>query len=422
MSPAALSLILVVVLAIAYGIDKIPAAVVAMTAAIVCGILGLIDFKTVFSGMAGTAAVLLMSMMIIGGAMFRTGLASKIAKGFLKVTGTSERGIMVAVTIVAALMSAVLNNVGVVVTLMPIVLKMCKDADVAPSRGLMPLAYGAAIGGIITLVGAASSVTANGLLEAASVATVNFAELAWVGIPLTVLGVLYIAFFGQKVIPDTGHDFTGLPVYSEEDEKNESTTKQIITAVVFLAIIVCMIVTPFGWPLYFISSVGALILVLTGCITEKQAYAAIDWPTIVICGAMIAVGSAVTKTGGSDLIANWVVKVLGENPNPTLITLVICLVVTVVTQFMSNVSTATLMTPIAIAIAQGIGCNPKTIGIIVIIAANASMLTPVGAQAFTVVYGPGKFKFMDFFKVGLPLVIINTLLAVLLVPQIWPFF
>ena len=286
----------------------------------------------------------------------------------------------------------------------------------------MPLAYGAAIGGIITLVGAASSVTANGLLEAAGVATVNFAELAWVGIPLTVLGVLYIAFFGQKVIPDTGHDFTGLPVYSEEDEKNESTTKQIITAVVFLAIIVCMIVTPFGWPLYFISSVGALILVLTGCITEKQAYAAIDWPTIVICGAMIAVGSAVTKTGGSDLIANWVVKVLGENPNPTLITLVICLVVTVVTQFMSNVSTATLMTPIAIAIAQGIGCNPKTIGIIVIIAANASMLTPVGAQAFTVVYGPGKFKFMDFFKVGLPLVIINTLLAVLLVPQIWPFF
>ena len=58
----------------------------------------------------------------------------------------------------------------------------------------------------------------------------------------------------------------------------------------------------------------------------------------------------------------------------------------------------------------------------VIIAANASMLTPVGAQAFTVVYGPGKFKFMDFFKVGLPLVIVNTLLAVLLVPQIWPFF
>ena len=271
-------------------------------------------------------------------------------------------------------------------------------------------------------LGAASSVTANGLLEAAGVATVNFAELAWVGIPLTVLGVLYIAFFGHKIIPDTGHDFTGLPVYSEEDEKNESTTKQIITAVVFLAIIVCMIVTPFGWPLYFISSVGALILILTGCITEKQAYAAIDWPTIVICGAMIAVGSAVTKTGGSDLIANWVVKVLGENPNPTLITLVICLVVTVVTQFMSNVSTATLMTPIAIAIAQGIGCNPKTIGIIVIIAANASMLTPVGAQAFTVVYGPGKFKFMDFFKVGLPLVIVNTLLAVLLVPQIWPFF
>lgn len=420
MTPAVCSLILVLLLAIAYAVDKIPAAVTAIAAAIICALLKFIPYAGAFSGMAGTAAVLLMSMMIMGGAMFRTGLAATIARWFLKLTGTSERGIMLASMIIAALLSAVLNNVGVVVTLMPIVLKMCKDAKVSPSRGLMPLAYGAAVGGIITLVGAASTVTGNGLIEAAGVDPINFIELAWVGIPLTVLSVLYIAFFGQKVIPDYGFDFTGMEIYSEENESVDKT-KQIICAVVFVIVIACMAKQPFGLPLYFISSCGALILVLAGCITEKQAYASIDWPTIVICGAMIAVGNAVTSTGGSDLIGNWVINVLGENASPYLITAVVVLVVTVATQFLSNVSTATLMTPIAMAIATGIGCNPKTLGIIVVISANASLLTPVGAQAFTVVYGPGKYKFLDFFKVGLPMVIINSLLAILLVPLIWSF-
>lgn len=420
MTPAAGSLLIIVVLAVVYAIDKLPPAVVAIAAAVVCALCGMISYEDVFSALGGTSAVLLMSMMIVGGALFHTGLAAKIAKFFLRFTGTSERGIMVAVTLVAALLSSVLNNVGVVVTLMPIVLKMCKDAKVSPSRGLMPLAYGAGVGGIITLVGAASSVTANGIMEASGVEGVSFIELAWVGIPLSALSIVYIAFFGQKLIPDNGFDFSTMELY-DKDETEASVTKQWICGIIFTLVIIFMAYQPFGLPLYFISSLGALILVLTGCISEKDAYSSIDWSTILICGAMIAVGNAVSSTGGSDLIGQWVVNVLGESASPYLITLVIVVVVTLVTNFLSNVSTATLMIPIVIAIAGGIGCNPKTLGIIVIIAANASFMTPVGAQAFTVVYGPGKYKFLDYAKVGLPITIINTLLALVLVPMVWPF-
>ncbi len=421
MNMAVGSLIVLVVLAIAYATDKLPAAVVAMTAAIACALLKMIGYADAFSSLAGSAAVLLMTMMVVGGAIFHTGLAARIAAAFLKLTGTSEAGIMIAVMLVAALFSSVLNNVGVVVMLMPIVLKMCKDAKISISKGLMPLAYGAAVGGIITLVGAASSVTANGLLEEAGVETVGFGEFAIIGIPLTVLGVIYMATIGRKIIPTTDATFEGLDIYDESKVQND-TKKQIICGVVFIILIICMAKQPFGMPLYFISALGALVLVLTGCISEKDAYKSIDWPTIVICGAMIAVGKAVSSTGGSQLIADWVVNTLGENPSPYFVTALVLIVVTIMTQFLSNVSTATLMTPIAVAIASGIGCNPKTMGIIVIIAANASFLTPVGAQAFTVIYPMGKYKFLDFFKVGLPLAIINTLLGILLVPMIWPFF
>lgn len=420
MSPAVGSLVLILVLAIAYAVDKIPAAVVAITAAMVAALLHYIPYGNAFSGLAGSAAMLLMSMMVVGGGLFHTGLAAKIARFFLRLTGTTERGIMVAVMLVAALLSAVLNNVGVVVTLMPIVLKMCKDAHVSPSRGLMPLAYGAAVGGIITLVGAASTVTAVGVLESSGVESVGFFEVGAIGIPLSALSILFIYVFGQKIIPDYGFDFSGMELYAE-DKENTDPKKQMICAGVFAFTIISMAFKPFGMPLYFLSSLGALLLVLTGCISQKEALESIDWPTIIICGAMIAVGTAVSKTGGSKLISAWVVQTLGVGASPYFVTALIVAVVTICTQFLSNVSTATLMTPIAIAIAQGIGCNPKTLGIIVIISANASFLTPVGAQAFTVIYGVGKYKFLDFFKVGLPMVIINTILALVLVPMIWPF-
>ena len=239
MTPAIGSLLIIVVLAVVYAIDKLPPAVVAISAAVVCALCGMISYEDVFSALGGTSAVLLMSMMIVGGALFHTGLAAKIAEFFLRFTGTSERGIMVAVTLVTAMISSVLNNVGVVVTLMPIVLKMCKDAKVSPSRGLMPLAYGAGVGGIITLVGAASSVTANGIMEASGVEGLSFIELAWVGIPLSVLSILYIALFGQKLIPDNGFDFSTMELYNKE-ESETSVTKQWICGIIFALVIIFM--------------------------------------------------------------------------------------------------------------------------------------------------------------------------------------
>lgn len=195
----------------------------------------------------------------------------------------------------------------------------------------------------------------------------------------------------------------------------------IISGIVLICVVLGMAFNPGGIPLYMISSIGALVVILTGCITEKQAYASISWPVIVIAGGMIAVSNAVSKSGGGDMIANFVVEVLGKNSSPYLITAVLLLVVTVMTQFLSNVSTAALMTPIAVFIAQGIGVNPVTMAMIVAIGANASFMTPVGTQSLTTICDPGHYKFRDYVKVGTPVVLINFLIGLVLIPLIWPF-
>ena len=411
-------LVVIGIIAVVFIIDKLPVATVTMAGAIACGLLGLIKYPDVFSGLAGTAAVLLMSMMIVGSSLFYTGLAERLSLAFLKITGTTEAGVIVAVMSLAALFSSICNNVGVVVTLMPIVLDMCKKTKISPSKLMFPLAFGAAVGGAITLVGTASSVTCNGILEKTMNKSLGFLDFAYVGIPLTVLSTIYMGTLGRKLLPDYDINLDDIP---EVDRSNVSTKKMWISGIILIIVVLAMAFSPKGMPLYMISSIGALVLILTGCISEKQAFSSISWSTIAIAGGMIAVSGAVTKTGGGKLIADAVVNFLGTGASPYLITGVLLFVVTVMTQFLSNVSTAALMTPIALFIAQGIGANPVSMAMVVALGANASYLTPVGNQAFTVVCEPGHYKFMDYVKIGMPVCIINFIISLVIVPLVWPF-
>ena len=418
MEQATLSLVVLVCVAVAFVTERIPVALVAVMGAMACGLLGLIPLNQIFAGFSGGSAVLLMSMMIVGSSLFHTGLARRISQYLLRFTGTTERGIIFTTMIIGSAMSSICNNVGVVVTLMPIVLGMCRDANIKPSKVLYPLAAAAGLGGAITLVGTASSVTANSILESMNIPTFGFLEFAWVGIPLTILGIAYIMLVGHKLLPAYDVDWSTMEI---DKEDNANPKKMWICGFILILVILFMAFNPTGLPLFVISSLGAVVIILTGCMTDKQAYRSIDWTTIFIAGGMVAVSTAVMKSGGGELIADGVVKVLGEKPNPYLITAVVLFVTSVMTQFLSNVSTASLMTPVAIFIAQGIGANPNTMAMVVAIAANSSFATPVGAQAFTVVKEPGNYRFNDFVKAGLPLVIINFILGLLVIPMVWPF-
>ena len=279
MSTAVMSLILMAILGIILLSNKLPVATVSMAGALVCGMLGFIKYPEVFSGLSGTAAVLLMSMMVIGGSLFHTGLAEKMSNAFLRVTGTSERGMIIAVMSLAALLSAICNNVGVVTTLYPIVMDMCKRTRTSPSRLLMPLGYGAAVGGIITLVGTSTSVITSTALETTHGIAFGFLDVGYIGIPMSILSVIYMATLGRKILPDYEYNFDEI---AEVDRTRISNKKMALSAVILICILAVMIIKPKGIPLYVIAASGSIILILTGCITEKQAIQSISWPTIAI--------------------------------------------------------------------------------------------------------------------------------------------
>lgn len=423
MDPAVKCLLLLLVVAVLFITEKIPLAVTSIFAAVACWLLGLVDITEVFIGMSDSTVVLFGGMFIVGAAMFYTGLAQDIGGHIVKLFGTGEIKLMIGIMIIAAIMSAFLSNTGTTACLIPVVIGICKEAHIPVSREMMPLAFAAGLGGTITLIGTPPNIIANVALKAAGMADLQFSffEYAWIGVPITIAGILYMIFIGRHLLPDREVTDFNVDNVEQEFEANETTkTKKIICGIIMLGVILAMATSIV--PLEIAAVVGALLCVVTGCLSEKQAYASIDWVTIFLFAGMIPMATAMNTSGAGKLIAEYTVNAMGGNPSPYLITAVLFCLAVVLTQFMSNTASKALLCPVGIALASQVGASPRAVLMAILIASSCAFATPVGTPPNTLVLGPGKYTFMDYVKCGSGLVVVCLIVSVIVIPIVWPFF
>ena len=421
MSPAIKCLILLAVVALFFVTELIPLAVTAIGASVACGLLGLIPAKQVFSGLSNSTVVLFAGMFVVGASMFYTGLAQEIGNTVVKMCGTGENSLMFGLMLVGTVMSAVLSNTGTAACMLPVALGICSAAKIPASRQLMPLAFACGWGGIITMVGTPPNIIATGAMTAAGLEPFGFFEFAWIGIPVSVAGMIYMMFVGKYLLPNKQLDAD--QEIEQEIEANEtSKSKQMVSGVILLAVVLVMALGIKGITLEMAAIIGALVCVLTGCLTEKQAYASIDWVTIFLFAGMMPVSTAMDKTGAGKLIAEWTVGLMGGDPSPMVVTAVLFALSCILTQFMSNTASAALLCPIGIAISQNLGADPKAVLMAIAVAASCAFATPVGTPPNTLVLGPGGYKFMDYVKAGTGLVLVAFVVSLVVIPMVWPFF
>ena len=422
MSNAVKCIIMLAVIALFFVTELIPLAVTAMSGAIACGLLGFIPAKQVFSGLSNSTVVLFAGMFVVGAAMFYTGLAQKIGNVVVSLCGTGENSLMFGLMLVGTVLSAVLSNTGTAACLLPVALGICSAAKIPASRQLMPLAFACGWGGIITMVGTPPNIIANGALQAAGIQdSFGFFEYAWIGIPVSIAGMLYMMFVGKYLLPNQILD-ADQEVEQEIEANETSTSKMVVSGVILAAVVLVMSIGIKGISLEMAAIIGAIVCVLTGCLTEKQAYASIDWVTIFLFAGMMPVSTAMDKTGAGKLIAEWTVGMMGGSPSPLVVTAVLFILSCGLTQFMSNTASAALLCPIGIAISQNLGADPKAVLMAIAVAASCAFASPVGTPPNTLVLGPGGYKFMDYVKAGTGLVIVCFIVSLVVIPLVWPFF
>jgi di/tricarboxylate transporter len=164
----------------------------------------------------------------------------------------------------------------------------------------------------------------------------------------------------------------------------------------------------------------ATLMVVTRVLTLPQLYRGIDWNTCILIGAMIPPAIAMTKTGAAELISDQVVSALG-NAGPRVVLAGIFAVSAVITQFISNTSTALVMMPIGLATATELGVSPLPMMLAVAMGASASFLTPFANGVSLMVYGPGGYRFGDFWKLGLVVMAWTLIVTVVVIPLYWKF-
>ena len=430
MGAAEQTLIVLAVMAVLFVTEIIPLAITSLGGAITLGLMGIITPKVVFSGLSDSTVVLFAGMFVVGAALFYTGLAQKIGETVVSHAGTSENGLMLAIMLVTATMSAFLSNTGTTAALLPVVVGICAVAKIPASRQLMPLAFAAGIGGIITMVGTPPNIIVSGTLTKFGEQPFGFFEFAWIGIPLTIATIIFMMLIGKHLLPK--HEIQDAGDVEQEvaaEDISNDPKKQLYSGLILLGVIIAMILgdplkTYFGinLPLSMVAVIGAMLCVLTGCLNEKQAYTSIDWVTIFLFAGMMPVATALDQSGAGKMIADAVIGVMGSDPSPYFATAVLFALSCIMTQFMSNTASCALLAPIGISIAQGMGADPHAVLMAIGVAASCAFGTPVGTPPNTLVLGPGQYKFTDYVKAGVPLILVCFVVSLIIIPMVWPFF
>jgi di/tricarboxylate transporter len=163
---------------------------------------------------------------------------------------------------------------------------------------------------------------------------------------------------------------------------------------------------------------GAFLMLLTRCLSPEQAYTQVEWKVLILIGALLSLGAAIETSGTGRYLAQQLIAVVGADGPYRLLTCFFILTVAL-TQPMSNQAAALVMLPIAIQTGLELGADPRAFAMMVAVAASCSYLTPLEPSCL-MVYGPGKYRFSDFFKVGMPLTVLIYAIAIVLVPWRWP--
>jgi di/tricarboxylate transporter len=195
--------------------------------------------------------------------------------------------------------------------------------------------------------------------------------------------------------------------------------KAPLAAGIMLMVIILAIFTNLGIAVAML--IGAVSMVLTGCLNMDEAYESIDWRTVFLVGGMLSLGIAMENTGAAQFLADTLLGLLGDY-GPIGLLAGIYILSALITQPMSNAAAVVLIVPIAIDTALGLGVNHLTFTMAVVIGAATSFLSPVGHKANVLVFGPGGYRFSDYTRVGALLTVALFIVSMIFLPILWPFY
>lgn len=403
--------------AASFFIGYFPLELISLTIPVVLALSGVLSAVEAFRSFSDPTIIIFGGMFVVGGAMFHTGLAGRIAWFVLEKTGGRRLNVCIAVMAITAAMSAFLSNTGTCALLLPIVCAICDTSGWPRKSLLFPMAVMCSAGGMVTMVGTPPNITVNSVLQQFGYEPIRFFDFAVFGIPMSLMALV---FFGavEWLTAKNGTDMACVQAMGQT-VGSPLEKKQIIAGLVLIGVVAAMAT---GMVSLSVAAVGgAIICVFTGILTKQEAYEAIDFGVLFLFAGALSLSVALDTSGAGVMISNIVVEVFHERLSPIALITLIFVVTNLMTQFMSNTACCALMAPLGIEVALNLGISPYPIMATIALASSAAFATPVATPPNTMVAGPAKMSFKHFLLMGVPLNLMAYGITVLLIPRFWKF-
>lgn len=426
---AALVVLVAVIGVLIHG--KIRSDIAALTAAAALLVTGVIRPIEVQGAFASPAIIALACLFVIAYAIELSGLLGLLIRQATRLCARLGAFGLWLVLILCGGASAFLNNTPIVVLAAPVVKDVATSMHLSPKRFLIPLSYITIMGGACTLIGTSTNLLVNDMARNAGQPVFGLFEITPVALVIAAVGGLYLFLFGGRLLlgqtDQDGsiqgpHEQTGDGLMGDVKLFAVNRPFDIRRASVALLVFVGVIVAAaLGLaPIAASAFAGAVILILLRVISPEEAYAGLRPEVLLLIAGMVVVGISIEVTGlaasGTALLIDFI------RPFGPLVALAALYGVTLfATEFLSNAAVAVLITPVAVALAESLGVDPRPFLIAVMMAASAAFATPFGYQTNVLVFQIGKYKYMDFVRVGVPLNIITWIAGVIAIPVFFPF-
>ncbi len=412
MSQLTITLLILVLTIIGFCSGKIATWVVSMTATLALVLTGILDFETAFGSIVDDNLVMMAAVVVVANGLIRTGFTNHIGR-LAKKMGGSERALVACFCLMAIIISQVTKAAALLLILAPIIFETCDECNVSYSRVLLPtsIMIVVAVGSTPISNGAAAWARYNALLETFNYPPLDMWDLAKSKITCIILVYIWLVAYGYKMAPK----IPPLPAQRPEKKKEAELPKlqKILSVTIFCLVVLGMITSSMtGWDDTVISVIGAVAMVYTGVLTDKEALKSIPLGLILMIAGTLNIAAALQVTGAGEIVANYMVALTGGSQNQFVIAAILFILPLICTQFMSNTTVDNIFSTLTVSAASSMPVNLTGMLANVRVAGSCGLLTPMATSSVPMVMGFGGYSIGNILKCSIVPVLIVAFCAI----------
>ena len=419
-----ITLIILLITIIAFATGKVPFSVISSGIILALVLTGIRTPAEAFSGFINTNVIMFVAMFVIGAGLTKTKLIDH-AQNLVIRYKENPRMLILLSCLAAALLACITNATATAAIMIPLLIEIANDIGTSRSKLLFPAMACANIATSMTFLGqGASNMTWNDIMmKGGAPHSLQVWDFTIARIPLLIVAIAYMVFLGHKLMPDIDNSKFDDNIHNRENSTKLSPLKEKIALIIVLTTIILMLFENIiGIKMYLIACIGAVLLVLTGVLSEKEALGAIHQPTIFLFAGVLTLSDAIKVTGVGDLVADYMIKMVGDTTNPYVMMAGFFTIPFLLTQVMSNLATLTIFIPLVTSACLKMGIDPRAAVVGVLTASCISIMTPMAAPCQIMIMEPGGYTFKDYLKCGAPLALILAMMTIFLMPLMFPFY